>query len=197
MAQNCKATHYADGTPIPHITSYLDWGNLADNNTTFAYCIYNNNTGNQDAIYGKLYTYAAAVRGVPFSGSGHIQGVCPNGWHVPSQAEWNILIEYISNDGFPGNVATALKSSYGWSSSGYGYNTYSFSALPGGLRSSYGTGYDSPGSYGGAGDWGYWWTSNEVSSTKSWSKFIQNSNSFVYDYEVFKSAGLSVRCIKD
>lgn len=60
MAENLKSTRYTDGTEIPHITENTEWGSLAADNTSKAFCFYNNDEG---LGYGALYTYAAAVNG--------------------------------------------------------------------------------------------------------------------------------------
>jgi uncharacterized protein (TIGR02145 family) len=122
MAENLKTTHYPNGNVIPLVTDNTTWGNLGDNNTDDAYCYYNNNANNEADTYGALYTYAAA------------KDACPTGWHLPSDAEWTTLKNYISAEGHNGIEGTTLKAIAGWNNNGNGTNNYDFSALPGGHR---------------------------------------------------------------
>ncbi len=120
MTENLKTTHYADGIAIPLVTYNTAWANLGDNNTDDAYCYYNNSQ------YGALYIWAAAMNGAVSSTAnpGGIQGACPDGWHLPSDAEWAELVNSISNDGHSGTEGTALKSTSGWNSDGNGTYIY-------------------------------------------------------------------------
>ncbi|MCF8352547.1 MAG: hypothetical protein K9H15_15370 [Bacteroidales bacterium] len=196
MAENLNVTHYPDGTAIPHVTDNSAWGSLADNNTDDAYCYYNNNSSSE---YSALYTYAAALN------------ACPDGWHLPSDAEWTELENYLANNGYNydgttgggrDKIAKAMATASGWSSSSttgaVGNSDYpekrnasGFSSLPGGRRSS------SHGAFVSAGDIGYWWSSTESSSTGAYYR------SLGYDYADVgrsydnKSSGSSVRCVRD
>ena len=85
MAENLKVTHYADGTTIPLVEGTVEWTELDTDGK--AYCWYENNTSLKDT-YGALYTWPAAMKGAVNSG---VQGVCPDGWHMPSEAEWKVL----------------------------------------------------------------------------------------------------------
>ncbi|OQY02885.1 MAG: hypothetical protein B6I20_06115, partial [Bacteroidetes bacterium 4572_117] len=142
MQQNLKTTHYAYGTAIPLVTDNTAWANLGDNNTDKAYCYYDNSTANRDT-YGALYTYAAATNG---DSDGTTQGVCPTGWHLPSDAEWTELTDYLTNNGYgyggSGNdIAKSLAATSGWGADDTAgnigndqssNNSSGFSALPGG-----------------------------------------------------------------
>jgi uncharacterized protein (TIGR02145 family) len=145
---------------------------------------YNNETANCDK-YGKLYDWATATGA----------GVCPTGWHVPNNAEWDILIGYVQTEngktytpGLTADVAgTHLKATSGWNSSGNGADTYGFKALPGGY---YGTnGFMNNGSN------GIWWSSTEnVSNAYRWSITAENSANRSGTYA--KTNFYSVRCIQ-
>jgi len=187
MAENLKVTNYSDGTSIPLVTDNTAWGNLGNNNTDKAYCYYNNSDANRDT-YGALYTYAAATNG---DNDGVTQGVCPTGWHLPGDAEWTELVNYVSSDGHSGTEGTALKSTSGWNSGGNGTDDYGFSALPGGYRSS------SDGSFSNVGDGGYWWSATEFSATSAWYRSLYYDHSDVYRGGSGKSIGFSVRCLRD
>ncbi len=185
MAENLKVTQEADGTAIPTVTDDNtdgstddEWANLGDNDNDKAYCYYNNNASGEAAIYGALYTYAAA------------KDACPTGWHLPTDAEWTELENYIAND-HSGTEGTALKSTSGWNDSGNGTDNYSFSALPGGYRSNYlGTFYN-------VGYRGNWWSSTEHSSSFAYYRYLYYHNADVYRLSNNKSYGFSVRCVRD
>ena len=105
MAENLKATHYPNGTAIPYVTDNTAWGNLGDNNTDDAYCYYNNNAGGEAGTYGALYTWAAAMGDNAVSSSTNpsgVQGACPAGWHLPSDAEWTELTDYLGGTSVAG-----------------------------------------------------------------------------------------------
>jgi uncharacterized protein (TIGR02145 family) len=188
MAENLKATHYADGSPIPHVTGDATWAALPDNNedTVRAYCWYNDDEATYKNLYGALYTYAAATNG-DNSGS-EVQGVCPTGWHLPSDAEWTALTDALGGASVAGGI---LKATSGWNDDGNGTDDIGFAALPGGLRSSYG------GSFGHAGRYGYWWSSTEYNASYAWYRYMYYDIAEVYRYGSSKSYGFSVRCVRD
>jgi len=87
MAENLKVTHYSDGTEIQLVEDKSAWETLS--HTDKAYCYYNNISSN-GKTYGALYTWAAVMNGAGSSNTnpGRVQGVCPDGWHLPSDAKW-------------------------------------------------------------------------------------------------------------
>ncbi len=189
MAENLRATVYPDGAPIPKVTDSTEWSNLSA--TDSAYCWYNNDSTTNADPYGALYTWAA-VTGDSSSNSNpsEIQGVCPDGWHVPSDDEWSELVTFVGNDGHSGSEGTALKATSGWDSDGNGTDDYGFSALPGGYRV-----YD--GGFNHIGYNGYWWSSTEGSSADAWSRRLYYSFSDVSRTNYVKGDGFSVRCLRD
>jgi len=129
------------------------------------------------------------------------QGVCPEGWHIPSNEDWNTLISYVeSNSHCSDCAATKLKATSGWDSNGNGTDEYGFSALPGGFRGFYswdkGTLYN-------VGEVGYWWSTNEVGPNKYGSAPYAHSYNMFSSSEFFgsdivmKIEGRSVRCLQD
>lgn len=88
MVNNLRTTRYSDGEQIMMVESPAEWAAL--NTGDRAYCYYDNNQGDEARIYGALYTWAAAMGGAASSEStpSGIQGVCPDGWHLPSDREW-------------------------------------------------------------------------------------------------------------
>jgi len=175
MAENLKTTKFNDGNNIPKVTNNNSWGYLSSP----AYCWYNNQIANKD-IYGALYNWYTIST----------NKVCPSGWHVPSDAEWVTLYNFVSADGHSGTVATALKGTENWSNDGNGTDDYGYSAYPGGTRD-YGYGIFSR-----FGSVGYWWTSTAGSNAVY--RYIQDVNGGAISYNYAdKRQGHSIRCVKD
>ncbi|MDR0517676.1 MAG: fibrobacter succinogenes major paralogous domain-containing protein [Fibromonadaceae bacterium] len=158
---------------------------------------YGDDEGNCE-IYGRLYDWATAM-GLEASCNSSVcsskiqpkhQGVCPSGWHIPSGAEWQALVDFAGGDGKAG---TKLKSTSGWNAHatyGDGTDDHGFSALPGGLGSSGGI-------FSYAGDSGYWWSSSENGGSNAYiRRMIYSNESAYWDYNG-KSYLFSVRCLQD
>ena len=96
MAENMKTTHYADGTPLIYGT---DSNNVCYDYDTKYWFVYDDTIINKDT-YGLLYTWAAATKNAGYSDSNPsgIQGVCPTGWHLPSNNEWQQLIAEVGEE---------------------------------------------------------------------------------------------------
>jgi uncharacterized protein (TIGR02145 family) len=129
------------------------------------------------------------------------RGICPEGWHVPSNAEWEQLFRYVdgnsgTNIGGVYESPTAgkqLKAASGWNEGVNGEDTHDFAALPGGFRYSDGLSND-------VGNSGYWWSSNEHLENKNFSAYVlsMNYNSRFIAWGNFgKSFLFSVRCVQD
>src|SRR6056297_699411 len=189
MKENMRVTHYEDGTEIPHVTGNTEWSDVTE--TDKAWCYYDNSDslGN---IYGALYTWAAAMNGATSSNNNPsgVQGVCPDGWHLPSYNEWDDLVFFISNDGYTGNEGSVLKSLYGWNSGGNGTDDYGFSGLPGGCRYGIGAFYD-------VGDHGRWWSATEHPTGRAWYRGLYYNDEGFRRSSFHKKTGLSVRCLRD
>ena len=144
--ENLRTTHYADGTLI------LLGGTTTSTATGYRY--YPGNSAANVSIYGYLYNWPAVVHGLVGSEDrpSGLQGICPNGWHVPSDAEWTELTDYVSSqpyyrcEGYPNSIARALASTYGWETTSGGCrigsdtstnNSTGFSAVPAGYSSNY------------------------------------------------------------
>jgi uncharacterized protein (TIGR02145 family) len=174
MAENLKTTKYRNGVSIPNITDNTQW----QNNTTGAYCNYSNNASN-DCPYGKLYNWYAVKNS---------NGICPNGWHVPTNDEWVNLESYLGDIAYVGGKLKSTGSSYWTTPNESAINSSGFSALPGGYR---GSGYASL-----TVD-GYWWTSTPVSTNSAYYRIIVFGNGGIGNSSINNSTGFSVRCIKD
>ena len=183
MAENLKTTKYADGTGITQVNSE-NW-NIVNINTDY-YSWYNNDENNKD-IYGALYSWGAAMKKESSSSlnpSG-VQGVCPTGWHLPSNDEWVELRNYIGGNGGKLKETGTLH----WlSPNNEATNETGFSALPGGWRFV-------DGAFAELHNVGWWWSSTEWSTNYSgyWSVVSYNASYTSGNY--YKHIGLSVRCV--
>ncbi len=191
MVENLRTTHYADGTAISHITDNTAWANLSDNNTDKAYCYYDNSSANAD-IYGALYTWAAVMNGTASSTTNPsgVQGICPNGWHLPSALEWEELGLYLGGTWQAGPKLKEAGTNY-WNPNPGASNSSGFTALPGGKRA-----HDT-GSFEQLGTHGYWWSSQEQTSAAAEVYYLESNTDILDNDNVHKSIGHSVRCIMD
>ena len=199
MKENLRTTHYSDGTAIAA-------GNSSFSETTPYYYDYTESSLTL-AQRGYLYNWPAVMHGassISANPSG-VQGICPTGWHVPSDGEWTQLTQYVrsqsqylcsSNSTY---IAKALASSTGWSSSTTtcavgnmpgSNNATGFSALPA-------DGYDDYGGFSGLGNDAIFWSSTESGSSYAYGRGLYFDSTGVGFYEYTKSAGFSVRCLRD
>jgi len=185
MAENLKTTKYNDSTAIPNVTDATAWGAL----TIGAWCDYNNTTDN-DTKYGKLYNWYAVNTGK----------LAPAGWHIPTDAEWTTLNNYITSIYGAGAVGKVLATTTDWSIStspnAIGNdltknNITGFSALPGGVRGSAGV-------FGNIGNEGDWWSSTPFATDGAWSRIMGYDNGgCLFSGNYYMADGVSVRCVKD
>jgi uncharacterized protein (TIGR02145 family) len=180
MAENLKVSKYNDGTTIPNITDNTQWSQL----TTGAWSYYNNDAAN-NTKYGKLYNWYA----VSPTTNGN-KNVCPTGWHVPNDAEWTVLTDYLGGESVAGGKMKEVGTTNWNSPNTDATNTSLFTGLPGGYRSS-------NGSYSFIGNFGFWWSSTENNTNYAWSRYLDYGNGVAYSYSYYESDGLSVRCLRD
>jgi uncharacterized protein (TIGR02145 family) len=176
MAENLRTTAYANGDPIPNVTDNTIWQNL----TTGAWAHYNNDN-QYDNPYGKLYNWYTVA---------DPRNVCPTGWHVPSDAEWTVLSDYLGGEAVAGGKMKSTGTAYWSGSNTAATNESGFSGLPGGFR-------DDGGAFGNVGGFGGWWSSTEGGTDYAWDRVLDYSAGDVnrgYDY---KANGFSVRCLRD
>lgn len=178
MVENLKTTHYNDGIEngITNVTDNTAWGGL----TIPAYCWYNNDISNK-STYGALYNWYAVNSGK----------LCPVGWHVPSDEEWDILISNLGGDTtLVGGILKEAGTAH-WISPNTGAdNSSGFTALPGGSRYTNGSFYLN-------GKYGWWWSSTESSTENAGHIYLNYNTSNVYKTPGSKKIGFSVRCIKN
>ena len=196
MAENLRTTRYADGTLIP-------LGTEASFTTAYRYYPDGNSANVSD--YGYLYNWAAVMKGASSSDANPsgVQGICPDGWHVPSDAEWTELTNYVKSQSqyvcgdYTGNIAKALASETGWKpddeecaagNNPSANNATGFSARPAGYYS---------GTYNGFGSNANFWSATQYSSNYAYDRTLDYSNAYVDRYLTNKNYGYSVRCIRD
>ncbi|MCL2284299.1 MAG: hypothetical protein FWC26_13365 [Fibromonadales bacterium] len=162
-------------------------------NATGSKC--NANADSNCVKYGRLYNWATAMNIDAFynsslyTASAKHRGICPDGWHLPSDAEWDALITAV---GGISTAGTKLKATSSWNTgSGIaGTDNYGFSALPGG-------GGNSDGSFYGAGNNGYWWSASEYNASYANYRNMYYSSSNVFWYSTDKTDLRSLRCSQD
>ncbi len=201
MAENLKTTRYRNGTSI----EYPGTDNTArESNTTGAYAWYQNDIAWKHS-YGALYNWHAV---------NNSNGLCPTGWHIPSDGEWTELVNYVTAQGYPNRnvvngAGNALKSCrqvssplggdcaisehprWDSQSSHHGTDEFGFSALPGGFGGIH------FGAYYMLGNYGSWWTSSEHFYSDAYSRSLYLSAGYVNRNGYSKGLGKSVRCVRD
>lgn len=195
MKQNLKTKHYADGTSI---------GQGSRTSTTTPYWYYPNNSASNMSTYGLLYNWKAVMRNSSSSSvnpSG-VQGICPTGWHVPSDAEWTQLENEVGRqsdfqcDGNSSRIAKALASTTGWNTCNEtcavgnnqsSNNATGFSAFPAGFYI---------GNYYNFGNDALFWSSTE-GNNNVWRWNLDYNSAYVGRGSYYKSGGFSVRCVRD
>jgi uncharacterized protein (TIGR02145 family) len=195
MSENLKVERYQDGSNIPTGLSDGDWGST----TSGAFAVYNNDAANK-ATYGLLYNWFAGV---------DARGLCPTGWHVPTDEEWTQMITVLdpSTCGSCTGVSHSLTAgghmkTTGTLDAGTGLwqapntaatNSSGFSGLPGGFRLSF------SGSFFNQGLIGYWWSSSEysISPINAYERKLFYDFDFTTRNTINKQFGFSVRCLQD
>lgn len=203
MTQNMRATKYADGTPIPKVEGTEEWEKLDFSGK--AYCWLQNDSISFAETYGALYTWPAAVNYPANQNSDNmkVQGVCPDGWHVPSDEEFKQLEMYLGMSREEADKTKLRGTTEGCMLAGKAdlwadgrlirnpdFGKSGFMAVPGGLR------YVS----GKFGDYkldAYWWTSSSPIDEKAYGRIVPSKDIESYRDAHRKDAGFSVRCLKD
>jgi len=174
MAENLKVTHYRNGDAIPNVTDKTEW-----NRGTGAYCNYAYNANNA-TTYGRLYNWYAVDDS---------RNIAPEGWHVPTDAEWQTLVDYLGGSNVAGGKMKEIGTTH-WNSPNSGAtNESGFSALPGGLNYD---GYCSE-----IGNGAGFWAPTESYSGYAWSRYLGYGGSDVSRFSYDKQGGFSVRCVRD
>jgi uncharacterized protein (TIGR02145 family) len=187
MAENLKYLPSVVGpgtgsetTPYYYVYDY-DSTNVANAKATANY-----------TTYGVLYNWSAAMNGQASSTSNPIglQGACPTGWHLPSNAEWSELTTYLGGGFVAGGKLKETGTSHWISPNTGAKNKTGFTALPGGAR-------DLNGSFSLIGSNGTWWSATEVSTDGAWLQAMTYDHVYLYGFSTNKKLGFSVRCVRD
>jgi uncharacterized protein (TIGR02145 family) len=180
MAENLKTTSFNNGDKIPLITNQNDWTSL----NSAARSSYNFLDKN-NAIYGQLYNWNTV--------SISDKNVCPVGWHVPTDAEWEILSDYLKGREQAGGSLKSAGYKY-WSSPNLGAtNTSLFTGLPAGYMGNDGNFYN-------LNNHAHWWSSTVRDHRTAFARNLNASDyQFLRDFFLYGEegrAGISIRCIK-
>lgn len=197
MAENLRTTKFANGISIP-----LGDGSLPSTASRY----HPNNNSSNVSTYGYLYNWTAAMNGASSSSTNpsNVQGVCPTGWHLPSDAEWVQLEDYLSSRSeyqcgdTATNIAKSLASTTGWSGSTTtcavgnnptNNNTTGFGALP--------AGHYGGGSYYTFGEQADFWSATEYDTGSVYGRCLYYNNASVNGCVLWKRTPVSVRCVRD
>jgi uncharacterized protein (TIGR02145 family) len=182
--ENLRTTKYRDGSVIPLDesggTNGAGTGQIWNSRTNGARTVYGHNVANLE-IYGYLYNWYAVADS---------KGLCPSGWHIPSDAEFTNLTNYLGGERVAFGKMRTTGSSI-WNSPYTGAtNESGFSVLPGGCRYS-------NGSFNYIRDFAFFWSATEGDYNDAWYRNLYSFNGLVYRASDNKSFGASVRCLKD
>lgn len=177
MAENLRTTKYSDGTPIPEVTGNSEWASL----TTPAFCWYANEKATYGSKYGALYNFYAVNTG----------NLCPVGWHIPSNEEFQQLADYLGGDAVAGSKLKDKDSLYWAGPDTLATNETGFSARPGGYRN------ENNGDFALMGTHGFWWSTKTHSTTNAWNWIVEKNQNNLHTLNHSRKRGYSVRCIKD
>lgn len=182
MSENLKTSKYRNGDIIPNGLSYIDWANTTEG----ACAIYNNDTVN-NSVYGKLYNWYATYDS---------RGICPTGWHVPTDDDWTTLSNYIlSYTNLFSIIGGTMKTTgtFQWAAPNTGANNMSgFSALPAGWMEIYNNYNFTAQTYVAA-----FWSCSENGNADGWYRMLNNNSTELSRYASDKHYGMSLRCIKE
>jgi uncharacterized protein (TIGR02145 family) len=174
MAENLKVTKFNDGTPIPMVVHDTGWVYR----TTPAYCWINNDSVGYCRPFGALYNWHTVMTGK----------LAPAGWHIPSDAEWQIMINYLGGDLTAGGRMKEADTTHWLSPNTGATNSSGFNGLPSGSREMGCTGL---------GESGIWWSATPYDSAFAYGRSLIYFSAIEMRNMIPKDFGLSVRCIKN
>jgi uncharacterized protein (TIGR02145 family) len=175
MAENLNTGIYRNGDAIPIMTP-VNW-----QSATSGSCASYNGDNNFECPYGKLYNWYACVDS---------RQLCPLGWHMPTDAEWSLLINYLGGENTAGGQLKSAGTSFWTGSNTSATNITGFSGLPGGYRSFSGL-------FSQLNQGGYWWSSSAFDADYAWGRYLRFNEGFVNHNNSIKQMGKSVRCIRN
>jgi uncharacterized protein (TIGR02145 family) len=175
IAENIKTTKYSNGELIE--TTSPDTLDISGETTPEYQWVYEGDN-NFEAAFGRLYTWYAATDS---------RNVCPDGWHVPTDAEWTILYDFLGGSTVAGGKLKETGTSNWIVPNTAASNQSGFTALPGGYR------YDN--SFSALGKWGFWWTASQTSPVNASSCYLAYNENEMHLENDLKNSGNSVRCL--
>lgn len=176
MNKNLDVAFYRNGDPIPQVTDPIQWENL----TTGAWCYYNNDS-TQGNKYGKLYNWHAV---------NDPRGLAPQGWHIPSDAEWTALETTLGGSSVAGGKMKEA-GTFNWlSPNTAGNNNSGFAGLPGGWRFHSGTFLLVTSDC-------FWWSATEIGVSLAWYRNLNYNSGIITRSTYVKEMGFYVRCLRD
>jgi uncharacterized protein (TIGR02145 family) len=173
MAENLRVTKYRNGDAIPNIM-----GAANDSLVSGAWCYFDNDSLSNVA-YGKLYNWYAVKDN---------RGICPVGWHVPSDDEWAVLENCLGGPILAGGKMKESDTTHWTAPNMNATNESGFTAIPGGFSRG-GSFYN----YNNA----YWWSTTEYSACCALLRVLYYYSTPLYSNDYYKSDGIPVRCVKD
>jgi uncharacterized protein (TIGR02145 family) len=190
MTENLRTTKYKNGDVIPTGLSNTEWVNTIDGaSAIYPHTVIEGLNSEDDVVeaYGILYNWYAATDS---------RGLCPVGWHLPSDEEWTVLTNYVGGLSVAGgklkSTQTAPNNHPRWDSPNTSASDdFDFSTFPGGYRS------DTDGNYGWIGVYCHFMSNTEYNSTQSWCRTLYHDTGGIARGNNNKKLGISVRCIKD
>ncbi|MEO5889289.1 MAG: fibrobacter succinogenes major paralogous domain-containing protein [Ferruginibacter sp.] len=182
MPKNLDVAKYRNGDLIPQVKNDDEWKSL----TTGAWCYYKNDSAYFGPKYGKMYNWYAV---------NDPRGLAPEGWHVPSDSEWNALSNFLGGDSISGKKLKEQGTAH-WQNDSSGTNSSGFTGLPGGHR--YVTDFlGEPSIFMWDGAIGFWWSTSLFDDTKANIRVLVQLNDSFGKAETPKKDGVSIRCVRD
>jgi len=176
MGENLKTTKFNDGADIALVINDAEWSNL----DTPGYCWYENDKTNYGDTYGALYNWYAVNTGK----------LCPAGWHVPTDAEWTILTDYLGGENMAGDKIKETGMAHWIRLNLTATNETGFTALPNGFR------FPFEYTFSDIGFTANWWSSDFLAQDDKFAWYRELGNEFRRD-GFLKEFGLGVRCLRD
>ena len=172
MAENLRSKHYSDDTPLQYFE-------------------YNEDTANV-RVYGRLYRWAAAMRNAASSNSNpsRVQGASPVGWHIPSDAEWQVLIDNLGGNAVAGGKLKEAGTLHWTSPNAGATNESKFNALPSGW-------FDFTGEFRRIGEWSFLTTSTAPGSYSVYTRVLKSDLTSADRGDLHPDDAIPIRCVKD